>query len=168
MIYVSHRLDEVFEIADRMVILRDGRVVGERVVSETSPEEAILLIVGRAFAGIQTSVAARRSGQARVRRVTRTAVRSTAASDPAKWSGSSVCAALAGIRWPRPVRPCADHRTDDCSSTGARLLRRLRARRWISGSISCVPIALRNPSFPPFDPENLFLNPVAAGHTLVS
>jgi ribose transport system ATP-binding protein len=47
MIYVSHRLDEVFEIADRMVILRDGRVVGERVVSDTSPEEAILLIVGR-------------------------------------------------------------------------------------------------------------------------
>jgi len=47
MIYVSHRLDEVFEIADRMVILRDGRVVGERRVNETSPEEAILLIVGR-------------------------------------------------------------------------------------------------------------------------
>jgi ribose transport system ATP-binding protein len=47
MIYVSHRLDEVFEIADRMVILRDGRVVGERRVAETSPEEAILLIVGR-------------------------------------------------------------------------------------------------------------------------
>ena len=47
MIYVSHRIDEVFEIADRMVILRDGRVVGERVVSETSPEETILLIVGR-------------------------------------------------------------------------------------------------------------------------
>jgi len=47
MIYVSHRLDEVFEIADRMVILRDGRVVGERKVDETRPEEAILLIVGR-------------------------------------------------------------------------------------------------------------------------
>jgi ribose transport system ATP-binding protein len=47
MIYVSHRLDEVFEIADRMVILRDGRVVGERGIRETSPEEMILLIVGR-------------------------------------------------------------------------------------------------------------------------
>ncbi len=47
MIYVSHRLDEVFEIADRMVVLRDGLVAGERAVSETTPEEAILLIVGR-------------------------------------------------------------------------------------------------------------------------
>jgi ribose transport system ATP-binding protein len=47
MIYVSHRLDEVFEIADRMVVLRDGRVAGERVVAQTSPDETILLIVGR-------------------------------------------------------------------------------------------------------------------------
>src|SRR5258705_8084628 len=47
MIYVSHRLDEVFEIADRMVILRDGRVVCQRRVSEVSPGECVLLIVGR-------------------------------------------------------------------------------------------------------------------------
>lgn len=47
MIYVSHRLDEVFEIADRIVVLRDGRVVGERRTAETTPEEQILLIVGR-------------------------------------------------------------------------------------------------------------------------
>jgi ribose transport system ATP-binding protein len=46
-IYVSHRIDEVFEIADRMVVLRDGRVAGERRVADTTPEEAILLIVGR-------------------------------------------------------------------------------------------------------------------------
>jgi ribose transport system ATP-binding protein len=47
MIYVSHRLDEVFEIADRIVVLRDGRMVGERETTGTSPEEVILLIVGR-------------------------------------------------------------------------------------------------------------------------
>ncbi len=47
MIYVSHRLDEVFEIADRIVVLRDGRVVGERSSAGTGPEEIILLIVGR-------------------------------------------------------------------------------------------------------------------------
>jgi ribose transport system ATP-binding protein len=47
MIYVSHRLDEVFEIADRMVVLRDGVVAGERMVSETTPDEAILMIVGK-------------------------------------------------------------------------------------------------------------------------
>jgi ribose transport system ATP-binding protein len=47
MIYVSHRLDEVFEIADRIVVLRDGRMVGERATAGTSPEEVILLIVGR-------------------------------------------------------------------------------------------------------------------------
>ncbi len=46
-VYVSHRLDEVFEIADRIVVLRDGRVVGERATAATNPEEAILLIVGR-------------------------------------------------------------------------------------------------------------------------
>ena len=47
MIYVSHRLDEVFEIADRMIVLRDGRVAGEREVAKTTPDETILLIVGR-------------------------------------------------------------------------------------------------------------------------
>ncbi len=46
-VYVSHRLDEVFEIADRIVVLRDGHLVGERKTAEINPDEAILLIVGR-------------------------------------------------------------------------------------------------------------------------
>jgi ribose transport system ATP-binding protein len=49
MIYVSHRLDEVFEIADRITVLRDGLVVGERMVAETNPEELVSLIVGKAL-----------------------------------------------------------------------------------------------------------------------
>src|SRR5256714_11198778 len=47
MIYVSHRLDEVFEIADRMVILRDGRLVSACKVCDTNPGEAVLRIIGR-------------------------------------------------------------------------------------------------------------------------
>jgi ribose transport system ATP-binding protein len=66
MIYVSHRLDEVFEIADRMVVLRDGKVAGERRVSETVPEETILLIVGREPSQVFRRPA-RREGEARLR-----------------------------------------------------------------------------------------------------
>ena len=47
MIYVSHRLDEVFEIADRVVVLRDGQTVGVRDVAHTSPEELVDRIVGK-------------------------------------------------------------------------------------------------------------------------
>jgi ribose transport system ATP-binding protein len=49
MIYVSHRLDEVFEIADRIAVLRDGALVGKRAVAETNPQELVSLIVGRKF-----------------------------------------------------------------------------------------------------------------------
>jgi len=49
MIYVSHRLDEVFEIADRIAVLRDGLLVGERLVAETHPDELVSLIVGKAL-----------------------------------------------------------------------------------------------------------------------
>ncbi len=47
MIYVSHRLDEVFAIADRVAVLRDGRLVGTRPVGATSADELIELIIGR-------------------------------------------------------------------------------------------------------------------------
>ncbi len=49
MIYVSHRLDEVFEIADRIAVLRDGSLVGERAVAQTTPDELVSLIVGKAL-----------------------------------------------------------------------------------------------------------------------
>ena len=50
MIYVSHRLDEVFEIADRVAVLRDGRLVGESEVAKTNPGELVTMIVGKALA----------------------------------------------------------------------------------------------------------------------
>lgn len=47
MIYVSHRLDEIFRIADRVAVLRDGEMAGVRDINHTSPEELVTLIVGR-------------------------------------------------------------------------------------------------------------------------
>lgn len=47
MIYVSHRLDEIFQIADRVAVLRDGQMVGVRDIVHTNPEELVTMIVGR-------------------------------------------------------------------------------------------------------------------------
>ena len=47
MIYVSHRLDEVFRVADRVAVMRDGRLVGQKRIEETSPEDLVGMIVGR-------------------------------------------------------------------------------------------------------------------------
>jgi general nucleoside transport system ATP-binding protein len=47
-IFISHKLDEVLEIADRITVIRRGRVIGERRPAETNPEELAELMVGRA------------------------------------------------------------------------------------------------------------------------
>lgn len=46
-IYISHRLEEVFALADRIVVLRDGQRIGERLPATTSRTELIELMVGR-------------------------------------------------------------------------------------------------------------------------
>jgi ribose transport system ATP-binding protein len=46
-IYVSHRLDELFEIADRVSVLKDGEYVGTREVAQVSKAEIVSMMVGR-------------------------------------------------------------------------------------------------------------------------
>ena len=46
-IYVSHRMAEIFEISQRITVLRDGRVTGVRKTSEVKAAELISLMVGR-------------------------------------------------------------------------------------------------------------------------
>lgn len=46
-IFVSHRLEEVFQIADRITVLRDGKYVGTKRVEETNRDEVITMMVGR-------------------------------------------------------------------------------------------------------------------------
>ena len=49
-IYVSHRLDEVFEIADRVTVLRDGRVVSDNHIHDLDHDKLVELIVGSQLA----------------------------------------------------------------------------------------------------------------------
>ena len=51
-IYVSHRIDEVFRVAHRVTVLRDGRRVGTGRVQDTSPAELIKMIVGRSLSDL--------------------------------------------------------------------------------------------------------------------
>lgn len=46
-IYISHRMDEVFEISDRVSILRDGRYVATKKIDEVSRQDLINMMVGR-------------------------------------------------------------------------------------------------------------------------
>ncbi len=46
-IFITHRLEEVFRIADRVVVLRDGQRVGSMTIDEATPEKIIHLMVGR-------------------------------------------------------------------------------------------------------------------------
>jgi ribose transport system ATP-binding protein len=46
-IYISHRLSEVFALGDRVTVLRDGRKIASLLPTDTSPDELVSLMVGR-------------------------------------------------------------------------------------------------------------------------
>lgn len=45
-IIISHNMQDVFAVADRIVVMRRGRKVGERVAAKTNPDEIVSLMVG--------------------------------------------------------------------------------------------------------------------------
>lgn len=47
MIYISHKLEEVFRMSERITVLRDGRTVGTSLTTELTEERVIALMVGR-------------------------------------------------------------------------------------------------------------------------
>ncbi len=46
-VYISHRMDEVFQIADAVTVLRDGKIVGSAPVGEIGRDDVVRLMVGR-------------------------------------------------------------------------------------------------------------------------
>lgn len=46
-VYISHRLEEVFELADRVSVIRDGRHISTKLIGQTDPQTLIAEMVGR-------------------------------------------------------------------------------------------------------------------------
>jgi len=45
-VLISHRMPDVFSVADRVIVLRRGRKVADKAIASTSPEEVTGLITG--------------------------------------------------------------------------------------------------------------------------
>lgn len=46
-VFISHRLEEVFGLCDTVTVMRDGAYVGTRPITETTPDEVVSMMVGR-------------------------------------------------------------------------------------------------------------------------
>jgi len=52
MIYISHKFDEIFRIADRVTVLRDGECIGTRSIAEADQQSLIRMMVGRSLSDL--------------------------------------------------------------------------------------------------------------------
>jgi simple sugar transport system ATP-binding protein len=62
-ILITHRLQDLFVVCDRIMVLYEGRNVAERLVAETNIEEIVNLIVGRKFRSISAGTRASDEGR---------------------------------------------------------------------------------------------------------
>jgi ABC-type sugar transport system ATPase subunit len=62
-LYISHKMDEIFRLADRITVLRDGRLVRTLPRKETNPREVTHLMVGREIEAVDFGKSPRESGE---------------------------------------------------------------------------------------------------------
>lgn len=62
-VYISHRMDELFRISDRITVLRDGQYIGTYGASESNLDQIIALMVGRKIDGAARRVPKGRPGE---------------------------------------------------------------------------------------------------------
>ncbi|MBB5896980.1 sugar ABC transporter ATP-binding protein [Kutzneria kofuensis] len=60
-LFVSHFIDQVFAIADRMTVLRNGKLVGEYVTAEITPVELVTKMIGKELAALDELEVSERS-----------------------------------------------------------------------------------------------------------
>lgn len=53
-IYISHRMSELFQISDRVTVLRDGQYIGTKITAATTNDELISMMVGRKLTNYYT------------------------------------------------------------------------------------------------------------------
>jgi ribose transport system ATP-binding protein len=170
MIYVSHRLDEIFRIADRVAVLRDGQLVGAKQVKDTTSTELVNMIVGREVKDLYV-----RAKAARCRETLRVSNLATHDAGPVSFSAhQGEVLGLVGLRGAGQesigralfgAESCAgevtlDGKPLDLSSPlmalqqGVGLIARDRTEESVALSLSIR--------------ENVFLNPLAIGRHLMS
>lgn len=66
-VYISHRLKEIHQVADRVTVLRDGRHIATRPVSETTTDELVRYMVGRDIGDQFTAGKSRANGEEALR-----------------------------------------------------------------------------------------------------
>lgn len=61
-VYVSHRMEEIFRLCDSVTVLRDGKHVATTLISETSPENVVSQMVGRKVESLTPGFLAQKPG----------------------------------------------------------------------------------------------------------
>ena len=51
-LYISHRMDEIFEISDRLTVFRDGKYIATKDIQDTNYDEVVSLMVGRSVTNL--------------------------------------------------------------------------------------------------------------------
>jgi ABC-type sugar transport system ATPase subunit len=55
-IYITHKLSEIFQIASRVIVLRDGKFVGSKSISEVTESDLVSMMVGRQITDLYSTV----------------------------------------------------------------------------------------------------------------
>lgn len=61
-IYITHKLSEIFQIASRVMVMRDGKYIGDRLVKDVTENELVSMMVGRQIVNLYGSAARRTNG----------------------------------------------------------------------------------------------------------
>ncbi len=54
-LYISHRMDEIFQISDRLTVFRDGKYIATKRIGETDYDDVVSMMVGRSVTNLYRS-----------------------------------------------------------------------------------------------------------------